>query len=88
MNAEGWRVPTAAAQAWESLMGALLGLEGAPACADEPELWWSRRPEQTAAAQVVCALCPVVAVCRAYVLAAGDAEREGVWGGLAPEDRS
>ncbi len=34
---------------------------------------------------VVCWRCPVMKVCAAYALAAG--EREGVWGGTLPDER-
>jgi hypothetical protein len=80
-----WQVPAVALPQWMALSAALLELEDSPACADEPELWWSKRPGDVERARVVCAFCPVQGWCREYALAAG--EREGVWGGLAPADR-
>jgi WhiB family redox-sensing transcriptional regulator len=36
-------------------------------------------------AKAVCAVCPVLELCRRYALTAG--ERHGVWGGLGEQER-
>ena len=80
-----WQVPAHATGEWLQLVDALERLGDSPACADEPERWWSKTPADVSWAQLGCTVCPVVSWCRAYALAAG--EREGVWGGLSPLER-
>ena len=43
------------------------------------------REAREARAKAICARCPVIRECAAYVLTAG--ERYGVWGGLSEQDR-
>jgi Transcription factor WhiB len=80
-----WQVPAGALSEWIALVTALLELGAEPACADEPERWWSKQPADVAYAQLVCALCPVRSWCQSYAIAAG--ERDGVWGGLTRAER-
>ena len=44
-----------------------------------------RGQAREARAKAICARCPVIRECAAYVLTAG--ERYGVWGGLSEQDR-
>lgn len=85
-----WQVPARAMREWHQLAASLALLEEQPACEGQPELWWERpstpagqRAEESAVAE--CALCPVVAACASYAIAAG--EREGVWGGMTAAER-
>lgn len=80
-----WQVPASALVEWVALVEAIAGLEVEPACADEPERWWSKLPTDLEWAQQVCARCPVLGPCRSYAAAAG--ERDGVWGGLTSAER-
>jgi WhiB family redox-sensing transcriptional regulator len=55
------------------------------ACRDhDPELWFSGKPYEQAAALAICRSCPVVGECRAF---ADDNDRisgyplQGIWGG-------
>jgi len=49
----------------------------------DPNLWFSDDPVSIAAAQAVCAGCPVLVRCRK----AGADEPDGVWGGVSAEER-
>lgn len=53
----------------------------------DPELFFpvTSSPRQEAAAKRVCAGCAVLQECRAYAIRTG--ERDGIWGGLTPEER-
>ena len=50
-----------------------------------PERFFDPHPAAVAAAQAICASCPVRAACQAHAL--DMAEPFGVWGGLAAGDR-
>lgn len=73
-----------------------------PSNGHSPELWFpppprpfgtraeqrasrKQRREQEAEAKRLCALCPVKAECLEY--ANDNDEREGIWGGLTPQER-
>lgn len=51
-----------------------------------PALFYDLHPDAVAAAQAVCAGCPVRHDCAAHAIAAG--EEHGVWGGLAADQRA
>jgi WhiB family redox-sensing transcriptional regulator len=51
----------------------------------DPELFHPGRGESTAAAEAVCAGCPVRVDCLEYALAAG--EKFGIWGGVSQKAR-
>ena len=53
----------------------------------DPEAFYPGADEYDAmvAAKAVCAVCPVLAECRAYALETG--QRFGVWGGLSARER-
>lgn len=75
----------AAAGEWSALQDAVASTLAAGAvlpCRTAPEVWWGMDHDQAVAG---CSVCPVVEVCRAYAVAAG--ERFGVWGGLTPAER-
>jgi len=57
-------------------------------CGEDPELFHPKEgaAEQTAEAKAACAACPVIAECRAHVLALPYAE-VGVWGGMTEMER-
>lgn len=55
-------------------------------CFQDPEMWWSTDPYEMMYAQTVCRQCPAVDLCAQYAVEAH--EREGIWGGLTPSDRS
>lgn len=74
-----WAVPRTAVHEWVALTDALIELGRPPACAEAPEVWWSKRSRDVEVAIEGCSRCPVVEACMAYAVAAG--EREGVWGG-------
>lgn len=80
-----WAPPAAAVREWIALQLGLELLEVPPACADDPERWWSNRPGDVDDAKAVCGWCPLLAVCRAYALAAD--EPGGTWGGLSDTER-
>lgn len=50
-----------------------------------PALFYSLDPAAVAAAKQVCRACPVRSPCAGY--AAANGETDGVWGGLAPDER-
>ncbi len=57
-----------------------------PSCNDqtvEPAVFFPTTPEQLAAAQAVCATCPLTEQCLAGALALGTTD--GVWGGVLLE---
>lgn len=49
------------------------------------ELFFATQPSRIAAAQAICADCPVRIPCLVDALERG--EQYGVWGGTSPEDR-
>lgn len=60
----------------------------------DPELWFPAGDPGTpgyergaAVARGICAVCPVRAVCLELALALGREAREGIWGGLDPDQR-
>ena len=80
-------VPAAALGEWLQLRTALDRTTDLVPCTAEPEAWFAgSTADATAAAVEGCTVCPVVHLCRAYVLAAGAVEA-GVWGGLTEADR-
>ncbi len=57
-----------------------------PSCTDQtvdPAVFFPTAPEQLAAAQAVCATCPLTEQCLAGALALGTTD--GVWGGVLLE---
>lgn len=67
-------------------------LDRTPACADDPDLWFSpdrehprAQRDREAAAEVICGGCPLRARCLAGALERG--ERWGIWGGVNFEVR-
>lgn len=83
-----WQVPDGARSEWVALQLALVELVESgrsPRCAGSPEVWWSKRPAEVERAVVGCSWCPLLEVCGAYALAAG--EVAGTWGGLGEVDR-
>lgn len=54
-----------------------------PECADDPDRWFSDRPDDIAAAKAACTNCPVRDACAV----AGRDEPWGVWGGLTTGER-
>jgi hypothetical protein len=81
MTAVSWprtlEIPAAAEPQWRALSQALEDRE--PPCAASPELWFSRRDDQTEAAIHRCHTCPAIARCDEYATAAN--EIVGVWAG-------
>jgi len=51
----------------------------------DPEAFYPDEHGSVAPAKAVCAVCPVLAECRAYALETG--QRFGVWGGLSANER-
>ncbi|MFL6123737.1 WhiB family transcriptional regulator [Actinophytocola sp.] len=51
----------------------------------DPEAFYPDEHGSVAPAKAVCAVCPVLAECRAYALETG--QRFGVWGGLSAHER-
>jgi hypothetical protein len=51
----------------------------------DPELWFSTRPTEQAAAKAICASCPVREPCLAYALRIR--EPHGIWGGMSESER-
>lgn len=80
-----WQVPPRAVGAWLRLQAALVVLGVEPWCANDPGRWFSTRPADVEEAVAVCRVCPVLAECRAYALAAD--EKAGTWGGLSEVER-
>lgn len=75
-------IPARCAAEWLALADALVGL--VPPCESSPESWWD--PAMHEAAAVACGPCAAREACLAYAVAAR--EKWGVWGGLAPGERS
>jgi WhiB family transcriptional regulator, redox-sensing transcriptional regulator len=51
----------------------------------DPEAFYPDEYSDVGPAKAVCAVCPVLAECRAYALETG--QRFGVWGGLSANER-
>ncbi|MCG5217267.1 WhiB family transcriptional regulator [Streptosporangium sp. KLBMP 9127] len=69
-------------------VAAEIGWASRGACrTSDPELFFplASSAEQVRRAKAICGACQVISECRAYALRAG--EREGIWGGLTPEER-
>lgn len=79
-----WSIPPEARTEWLRL-AEVLAVEGPAPCEEgDPEAWWPAgrgSPEAVAG----CEVCPARAECLTYALAAD--EREGLWGGLMPDER-
>ncbi len=69
-------IPADALSQWRRLAAALIDRE--PCCSDDPELWFSRRPDEIEAACHRCLSCHAFVACRDYADAAH--ESLGVWG--------
>ena len=54
-------------------------------CANDPEMWFSHDAEEIAHAKAICSRCPMRDACLQAALDFGD--KEGVWGGLTPDER-
>lgn len=62
----------------------LAGLEGVqPACAKDPDLWFSEAVGKQKKAAAICQPCPIRLAC----LQTGMTEAYGTWGGLTVQDR-
>lgn len=85
-----WAIPPKALTEWLRLSTIING-EGAavPCRTSDPEAWWpDKKNVDGPAAQMAvdaCCACPAMNACLAYALAAD--EREGVWGGMLPDER-
>lgn len=81
-----WDVPAAAVRAWLRLHLALAVISDPAPCELDPDGWFvSGQSPQLGEAVAGCGRCPVLHLCRAYAVAAG--ERDGVWGGTTPAER-
>ncbi|MCU1614691.1 MAG: Transcription factor WhiB [Frankiales bacterium] len=85
-----WLMPTGAVTEWLTLSALLDELDDSDVpCRADPAAWWPDRKylnsPTTNAAVMACEGCPARDACLAYALAAD--EREGVWGGLLPDER-
>lgn len=78
-------IPQKALREWLELAWVLAERGPAP-CEYDPELWWSKTPEDVAAAVAACRRCPAQVACAAYAAAAR--ERHGTWGGLSAAERA
>lgn len=81
-----WVPPARARAEWDRLQGGIRGTCHRLPCEVAPTSWWSTDPDDQATAVTGCRGCPLLEVCAAYALAAG--ERAGVWGGLTPAERA
>ncbi|GAA3172702.1 transcriptional regulator WhiB2 [Blastococcus jejuensis] len=84
-----WLIPPEALTEWRHLAVALEEAGTVPCRGSDPEAWWPDRKHldapSTRLAVHGCWRCPAREPCLAYAVAAG--EREGVWGGMLPEER-
>jgi WhiB family redox-sensing transcriptional regulator len=79
------RLPGPQAELWEwQLLGTCRGADSDLFFHPEGERG-PRRSKREAAAKAICAVCPVVQLCREAALAAR--EPYGVWGGLSEHER-
>jgi WhiB family redox-sensing transcriptional regulator len=80
-----WLLPAGARTEWLTL-ARVLADHGPPPCEEgDPEAWWPHKGDPAQSARGGCEVCPARVECLAYAVAAG--EREGLWGGLLPEER-
>lgn len=84
-----WAIPDGALTEWHVLAVALEDAGTVPCRQTDADAWWPDRKNldapSTRLAVHGCWRCPAREPCLAYAVAAG--EREGVWGGLLPEER-
>lgn len=78
-------------QAYEALKNAIDNAREIPPCqVSDPDAWFPNYLEGDTgdfrAAKRLCKMCPVQKECLTYALVAN--EVHGVWGGLAPKERS
>lgn len=83
-------MPAGVSAEWLALSAVLdASPDSAIPCRADPAAWWPDRKNlnspATNAAVMACEGCPARDACLAYALAAD--EREGVWGGLLPDER-
>lgn len=85
----GWAVPPKALTEWLTLARLLEEAGAVPCRTSDPEAWWPDRKNLDAPATRMavhgCWRCPAREACLEYAVAAN--EREGVWGGLLPDER-
>lgn len=80
----GVSIPSHALAEWRALAAVLAEHGPAPCESVDAEEWWPARGQETYA-PTACRRCPAREACLGYALAAG--EREGIWGGLTPDQR-
>lgn len=86
---EFYGIPAGAHAAWSEL-AQVLAVDGPAPCEEgAPDAWWPARAgdvDDAALAARCCVDCPARVECLAYALAAD--ERDGIWGGLTPDQRA
>lgn len=86
---EPWAVPAGAVVEWQILAAHLEDAGTVPCREGDPESWWPDKKNTDAAPTRIavhgCWRCPAREACAAYAVAAD--EREGVWGGMLPDER-
>lgn len=84
-----WAIPAKALNEWQELSAALDEAGTVPCRSSDPEAWWPEKKDMdsspTREAVCACWRCPAREACLDFALAAN--EREGVWGGLLPDQR-
>ena len=85
-----WLIPPEARNEWLTLTRAVDALgDTVPCRTGDPDAWWPDKKAldspATLGAIAACWSCGAREACLSYALAAD--EREGVWGGLLPEER-
>jgi WhiB family redox-sensing transcriptional regulator len=84
-------MPPGAVAEWLTLSALLEELDDSdvPCRAGDPAAWWPNKKHlnspTTHVAVTACRGCPARDACLTYALAAG--EREGIWGGMLPDER-
>lgn len=84
-----WAIPDHARIEWQALAVALEDAGTVPCRTSDPEAWWpDKKSVDSSATRVAvqgCWRCPAREPCGAYAVEAD--EREGVWGGMLPDER-
>lgn len=76
-----------------ALLHSLIHAEEERPCTQDPELWWMTDYKSVTEAKALCLgtysedaePCPLLHLCGRYAVVA--IEKEGVWGGMSPDDR-
>lgn len=84
-----WAIRPQALTEWLTLTRLVDEIGAVPCRTSDPEAWWPDRKNLDAPATRMavhgCWRCPAREACLDFALAAN--EREGVWGGLLPDER-